>query len=181
MLRKYQAGAPWIIPGGASAERVALYEQEMGFAFPEDFKAWVMLTNGPQISGSFDHYFGVPGALTEAFGKLYEIIPNWRDKRWIPIGGDSCGCYCAMATQQEFGEGYPIVYFDIDKGFDKPTCIEASDLQHFLVRQVEVAHLIRTKGIMSTYERDPDARKKRIQENDPAILAFHGARYPWEV
>ncbi len=181
LIRKYQFGTDWEIPGGASQERVARYEREMGFAFPDDFKAWVALANGAQMSGSFDHYFGVPGSLTEAFGDLYELIPSWRVKCWIPIAGDSCGCYCAMATRQEFGDGYPIIYFDIDKGLENPTCIEASDLQHFLERQIEVAHLFDTKGLMSAYERDSETFKKRIHANDPEILKFHGDPYPWEV
>ncbi len=112
---------------------------------------------------------------------MYRLIPNWRENHWIPIAGDSCGCYCAMATRQEFGDGFPIIYFDIDKGFDDPICIEASDLQHFLERQIEIAQMIHTKGIASWYEPNVAARKKRILEEDPAIVNFHGAPYRWEV
>lgn len=181
IIRKYQTGTDWEIPGGASAERIAEYERELGFALPDDFKAWVMLTNGPTIWTDTGHYYGVAGALNGAIDTEFEMIPAWREKRWIPICSDASGCYFAMATGGEFGKGYPILYFDIDKGFRKPTCIEASDLQHFLERQIEIAHRVRIHGIKSIREPNAAARKQRILENDPAILNFHGAPYRWEI
>ena len=134
-----------------------------------------MISNSPKV-GRCDFY-GTERDYFK-FEDAYEIFPEWIAKRWIPILNDGCGNYWVMVTQEEFGEGRPIVFVEPMNDREAAAYIVASDLGHFLEFVLEEEILRPELGdFESTYW--PFDREK-VLAKDPNIVNFQNVRLPWE-
>ena len=124
------------IPNGVTDDQLAGFEQRTGIAIPTDLRDWLRVSNGPCIGpGGF---YGINTARDYlGIEFILGLRPEWRVKKWIPIAGDGCGNDYVMPTQQEYGAGYPVVFFDSMASTDVPSYIAASGVGHFLLFLLE--------------------------------------------
>jgi hypothetical protein len=137
---------------------------------PTSLRDWLKITNG--VCAGPGGLFGIrPHREDFDIESLYSAYPVWRDKKWIPIGGDGCGNYYVLVTQQELGPGFPVVFIDTSVGAEQPTYLAASDLEHFLVflLEKELGH----KGW--------PFNETIVVQYDPHILDFENVPLPWEA
>lgn len=117
------------IPPGLGQADLDAIENRIGFRLPNVFRTWLMITNGPCVGPG-----GVVGVNTvrklQDLEAIYELYPNWKTKRWIPVAGDGCGNYYVLVYSEH--ELEPIVFVDVMENPDEPAFIAASDLWHFL-------------------------------------------------
>jgi hypothetical protein len=101
---------------------------------------------------------------------IYGLYPQWADCGWIPVSGDGCGSYYVVVSQNDFGDGEPVVFVDTMDGACDAAFIVASCSWHF-VRFI----LLKERG----ESRWPFAAKEVI-EADPDITHFSGVDLPWD-
>jgi hypothetical protein len=158
------------IPEGITDAELNSFEERTGIALPEDVREWLKVANGPCVGPG--GLFGL-GEIHKHFNiySFLEMYPCWKKKKWIPIGGDGCGNYYVVATQREYGEGFPVLFVDTLVSPELPSYIAASDIGHFLIFLLE-----RELGNMAW-----PFNEKVVTTNDPGILHFTGIPLPWEA
>lgn len=119
------------LPLGIDEKEIEAFENRTGLSVPQVLRQWLKYTNSPGIGSG-----GVNGILTPELSRdieaYYDIFPNWKNRGWIPIGGDGCGNYYVMATRPEDGPGMPVFFVEPIWDRDSPRYVVASELLHFL-------------------------------------------------
>lgn len=157
------------LPSGASDAELNSFSDRTGIVLPNEFRQWLKFTNGACVGpgGLFGIRTALPFLDIETYFGMY---PSWREKKWLPIAGDGCGNYYVIATQSEYGVGYPVLFIETFASSDLPAYIVASDLEHFL-------HFLFEKEIGNrTWPFD----ERTVTKKDPAILNFANVSLPWE-
>ncbi len=176
-----QFNAPGDFPAPLSNKELEAFGAIIGIELPNDLRDWLKISNGALV-GTVPVYGLHRGNAPLSMERILRIFPLWRDRKWIPVAGDGCGNYYVMATQQEFGEGFPIVFVRPVSDKAPPRYIAASDLGHFLVFLMETE--LRNDALdAADMEVEPSLwfNKERALRDDPAILKFHGVPLPWEA
>jgi len=136
---------------------------------PDDLIQWLKLCNS--LTCRSGDLFGAATPCREMdIDHQQKYCETWNASGWIPIANDECGNFHAIVTRGEFGNGFPIVFFDTSLSQCHPDHLEASDLQHFLVEYLTGA--IRLDGFPFG---DPS-----IAERDPELVRFHGLPFIWD-
>ncbi len=158
------------VPDGVSDDQIAGFELRTGAPMPPELKDWLLISNGPCIGPG--GLFGIKPARDDLDIELhFELYPNWLARKWIAIAGDGCGNYYVVATQQEYGPGYPVFFIDCHEDTDVPSYIAASGVGHFLIFLLE---------------REIGARgwpfdERYVVAADPNIRRFHSLSLPWNA
>lgn len=157
-------------PAGVSGEAIQNFEQTTGITIPPDFTELLKVSNGPIIG--HQKLFGLTDARQGDVDILSDMkaYPNFMSSGWIPIGSDGFGNRYVIPTRQEFGEGYPVLFFDIINDINKPAYIVASDIQHF------IEYLIEDELDNNAYIFD----RTIALRYDPNLLRFKRLTFPWE-
>ncbi|MBA4020489.1 MAG: hypothetical protein C0483_25290 [Pirellula sp.] len=165
-----------VASAGATRAQIEECEERVGVEFPKEMREWLAISNGPRVArcdfyGTERDYF--------KFDDVYEIFPEWTEREWIPILNDGCGNYWVMVTQEEFGEGRPIVFVKPISDREAAAYIVASDLEHFLEFVLEKEILSPELGdFEDTYwPFDQD----KVLAKDPDLLSFRDVPLPWDA
>jgi hypothetical protein len=131
---------------------------------PPEVREWLRFTDGPCIGPG-----GVYG-LRE-FEKTYKFLPDFKDKRWLPLGTDGCGDYYVLALESEDEPLRPVYFIDPhqDGGYGMPTYAVASEFWRFLwfLFQHELGERRWPFGV------------EFVLANDPALKDVKSALLPW--
>lgn len=176
LLRKVSHPPEEDLPVGVVEAEIEAFAERTGIIVPRPMAAWLRLSNGPCVGPG--GLFGIRPARESLDIEFYlDIYPQWRQRGWIPVAGDGCGNYYVLATAQEFGPGWPVLFIDTMVSPDEPACIVASDIWRFLVFLLE-EELLKEKGIRDTpwpFDRVDITRR------DPGIEGFTGVPLPWDT
>jgi hypothetical protein len=168
LLTKVRRPPGETLPRGVSEGDLEEFSDRTGIPLPNDLRKWLMLTNGPCVGPG--GLFGIrPIREFLDIETCLGLYPQWKEKQRIPIAGDGCGNYYVMPTQDEYGKGFPVLFFDTIESLDVPAYIVASDLSHFLVFLLEKE--LGSKG----WPFD----EKEVAQKDPRITEFVGVPLPW--
>jgi cell wall assembly regulator SMI1 len=185
-----------VVPRGVSDSDCDEFEQRTGIALPNDFREWLKVSNGPEVGPSGMFGIGTPTDFLD-IESILDIHPGWKSKKWIPVASDACGNYYLVATQQEFGRGYPVFFVEATSGSDSPQYIVASDIGHFVIAllEQELADIDlpfeRLDGLSfeeltapgSPFKELSEHRwpfdENRVMQTDPHIVDFPGLTLPW--
>jgi hypothetical protein len=117
------------IPAGIEQTVLDGVETRLGFILPRSFRTWLMTTNGPCVGPG-----GIVGVNTardlQNLESIYDLYPNWKAKRWVPVAGDGCGNYYVLVHGEYDSD--PVVFVDVTENADEPAFVVASSLWHFL-------------------------------------------------
>ena len=174
---------------------VDAFAEWIGSPVSDDLRAWLKMANRLTVP---PHLFELP--TRPDIRSILEIRPSWKTKKWIPIGDDGCGNYYVVATQQEFGRGFPVIFIDTIDSPESPAYVVASDAAHFVVffLEAEIIHQRLRPEFIREYNKhghegrlifpvdDPRLpqwpfNKDYVVARDPAILKFSKDLLPWEV
>ncbi|MBA4020490.1 MAG: hypothetical protein C0483_25295 [Pirellula sp.] len=162
--------------GPATVDEINQYQERTGIRLPPDVQEWLMISNGP-IAGPC-LFCGISDSL-HTFDKEYEVCPKWRERGWIPILNDGCGNFWVVASQGEFGAGYPVVFINSVEDDDVPCYLAASSLGHFLEFVLEDEILLAEGN--RQHDRYWPFEREKVLAKDPEVLKFHGVPLPWEA
>lgn len=131
LLKKLPLRGAKRFPEGANPEHLDSLERSLGFCLPEEYRNWLIMSNGPPV---------VPGGMagiekktaTNDILKLMEIYPIWKANRYLPITGDGFGNDYVLAVGHQYGKWNPVLFIESQEGAESPTYIVASDLWLFL-------------------------------------------------
>jgi hypothetical protein len=95
----------------------------------------------------------------------------WGARKWLPVAGDGCGNYYLLASANDFGAGFPVVFVEPTVDVSSPAYVAASGLWNFLdfMLSKELAKSGWPFGMAEVVARDP------------GILRVTGVPLPWEV
>jgi cell wall assembly regulator SMI1 len=117
-----------VIPRGVTEAECIDFERRTGITLPADMRDWLKLANGP------GGLYGIrPDRTYLDIESFLSFFPSWLTRKWIPIAGDGCGNNYVLSTQNEYGVGCPVLYFETGGAADAPLYVVASDIGHFLV------------------------------------------------
>lgn len=164
------------LPGGADDAEIEAFTERTGVTLPRALVAWLKLSNGPCVGPG--GLFGIrPARESLDIEYRLDLYPQWKERGWIPVAGDGCGNYYVLATAQEFGPGWPVLFIDTMASPDAPDYIVASDIWRFLVFLLE-EELLEEKGI---YDTPWPFDRTEVTRRDPGIESFTGVPLPWET
>ncbi|TWT45027.1 hypothetical protein RAS1_14480 [Phycisphaerae bacterium RAS1] len=89
----------------------------------------------------------------------------------MPVSSNGCGSYYGVPTQNDFGDGYPVLFFDHEIDFDHPQYVVSSAIEMFVQFMLE-------KELGETLW---PFDKAYVLEIDPQIVRVRGAPLPWCV
>lgn len=165
-----------VLPGGVSDADLSAFSERTGVQIPPPLAAWLKLSNGPCVGPG--GLFGIRPARTgHDIEQIFDFIPLWKERAWIPVAGDGCGNYYVLASAQEFGPGWPVLFIETTMSSEVPAYIVASGLWKFLVFLLE-DEFLRVKGISDTpwpFDR------AEVTRRDPEIESFKGVSMPWDA
>ena len=128
------------------------------------------MSNGPCVGPG--GLYGIKTIRKHLDIEVYlEMFPGWQTKKWIPIAGDGCGNHYILATQDDYGAGFPVLFIDCSMDDESPAFIVASDIGHFL------AFLLGKELGVSGWPFD----EASVVHADPSIRHFQGVALPWDV
>ena len=156
------------LPNGLSTADCDAFEQRTGIRMPDDLRQWLVIANGPCI-GPGGLYGICPRRPHLDMEGLLARFPHWAERQWIPVAGDGCGNHYVIATQQEYGDGYPVLFVDTSSNPDSPSFIIASDIGHFLVGLLE----------KELGAKDWPFNQAYVIKADPEIRSFYNLPFPW--
>jgi cell wall assembly regulator SMI1 len=168
-------------PAATSDVDIEALQGRIGIKVPDDLREWLKISNGA-FADTIPVYGAHPAEHPLSMEGILNIFPLWREIKWIPVAGDGCGNYYVIATQNEFGEGFPVVFIEAVTDNSTPRYIVASDLGHFLVLVMESELAQRDLDPVETeLEPLPWFNEQKVLHDDPAILNFHGVPLPWNA
>ncbi len=175
LLHKVPGPPGEALPGGVSDADLRAFSERTGIEIPAPLSTWLKLSNGPCVGPG--GLFGIRPARADLdIERCFERYPQWKERAWIPVAGDGCGNSYVLATAQEFGPGWPVLFIETLPSPQEPACIVASDLWRFLVFLLE-REFFREKGIRDTpwpFDRTEVTRR------DPEIESYKDVPMPWE-
>ncbi len=155
------------LPGGITDVECDAWEQRTGIHLPTEVRQWLKISNGPCV-GPGGLYGIRPQRSYLDMEACLDRHPSWKIRKWIPVAGDSCGSCYVIPTQQEYGNGYPVLFVDHCEP-DAPAYIVASDIGHFLV-----SLLAKETGVQGW-----PFNESYVTKADPEITRFVGVPLPW--
>lgn len=156
------------LPAGISDEDLAGFERRTSISLPNDVRDWLAITNGPCVGPG--GLYGVRSRRRDLDIETFlDLFPSWRAHKWIPIAGDGCGNYYVIATQSEFGSGFPVLFIEPSVSTESPSYIVASGIGMFLVFLLESELGVRGWPFNEKY----------VSCADPEITRFVGLPLPW--
>jgi len=169
MLARLPQPTDEALPSGTTDEVINGAQTAMGVRFPESFREWLKISNGPCVGPG-----GMFGVQTQRrsldIEELLTIYPEWRTQ-WIPVAGDGCGNYYVMPTATDAGIEPPVIFFDTTESTKKPAYVVASSLPHFLVFLFE-------EELGESYW---PFRKERVLAVDPDLKPYKDVPLPWDA
>ncbi|MFM7159479.1 MAG: SMI1/KNR4 family protein [Planctomycetaceae bacterium] len=157
------------LPEGASDDECNAFVKRTGIRLPCDMANWLKLANGPCVGPG--GLYGIQPARSHLNIEAYlEMFPSFMTNKWLPVAGDGCGNIYVIPTQQDFGDGFPVVFVDTSSSHVTPSYIVASDIAHFLVAILECE-----LGVQGW-----PFNEKHVLQSDPQIRKFSGVALPWE-
>ncbi len=157
-------------PAGVTDEQLNQFEATNGITIPRLLREWLLMANGPCVGPG-----GVVGITTKRESQDAESIlgnyPEWREKGWFPVAGDGCGNYYVVATRNDYGDGEPVLFVDINDDSSEPAFLAASNTWSFL-RFLLQKELDETRWPYSESE---------VIRDDPEITSFAGVSLPWDA
>ena len=126
LLAEAEAAAPEdvTLAEGASEEEIAGFEERTGLRVPAELREWWRLHNGsPFGDGGFY-------SIATAEGD-YDWHPLWRERGWIPVGGDGCGDTYVLDSRPASGPR-GIYFIEHESDQSRLEYVVASDLWQFL-------------------------------------------------
>lgn len=170
LLAKVPAPPDESIPSGVTDEQLAQFEESHGITIPHLLREWLSMANGPCVGPG-----GIVGISTKRDSQdaasILENYPDWREKGWFPVAGDGCGSYYVVATRNDYGDGEPVLFIDVNDDSFQPAFLAASDTWSFL-------RFLLRKELDET--RWPYSESEVIRD-DPKITSFAGASLPWNA
>jgi cell wall assembly regulator SMI1 len=119
------------LPAGATAEQIQQLQSYFGLTLPSQLVEWLSFCNGPCVAQG--GVFGIrPDRPFLDIINHVEQSPMWRQKLWLPIGGDGCGNYYILRLDPSDAESCPVFFVDHEAGYDELSHQVAPDLWHFL-------------------------------------------------
>lgn len=159
------------LPPGTTDAEMDAFEARTGVTVPPELREWLRFTNGPLVGpgGVYGIRTGRDFPDTEA---VYGSVPEFRERGWIPVSGDGCGCYYVLVTRSADAVR-PVYFIDPyqDGGYGVPTYAVASGLWRFLW------FLFRSELGDRSWPFDRAA----VLVADPELAGVRGARLPWEA
>lgn len=156
-----EPGTP--LPPGATDSEIDAFVMLQQVTIPPEVRDWLSFTNGPRIG-----FGGVYGL--KDFEDVYGFIPGFKERHWLPLGTDGCGCYYVLALDSEDKPLRPVYFIDpYDSGYDTPTYAVASGFWQFL--RFMFRHELGERG----WPFDADL----VLASDPELAGVRGAPLPW--
>ncbi|MCX7407436.1 MAG: SMI1/KNR4 family protein [Planctomycetales bacterium] len=176
LLHRIERPDGYEIPCGATTEVILDFENRTSIRLPDDFKLWLSLTNGARVGpGAFAGIKPHDHELDIEYD--YELHPEWRTLRWVPVSSDGCGNYYVIVTGQEYGKGFPIVFVDSIQGGDKPAYIVASTFMRFARFALEEE----IENDKDNFDFPWPFDEAYMRLHDPEIVNFKGIDLPWQT
>jgi hypothetical protein len=115
------------LPPGVSDSQIEGFALVQGVSIPPEVREWLRFTDGPRIGPG-----GVYGLRD--FEETYKFLPEFKDKRWLPLGTDGCGDYYVLALDSADEPLRPVYFIDPyqDGEYGVPTYAVASEFWRFL-------------------------------------------------
>lgn len=155
---------------GVTDEQLTLFEITNGMTIPRLLREWLLMANGPCVGPG-----GLVGISTKRDSQdaasIFENYPVWRENGWFPVAGDGCGSYYVVATRNDYGDGEPVLFIDVNENSSQPAFLAASNTWSFL-RFLLLKELDETHWPYSEPE---------VVGDDPEITSFTGVPLPWDA
>ena len=170
LLTKVPAPPEDAIPHGAADEHLAQFETTSGITIPNLLREWLTIANGPCVGPG-----GLVGINTKRDSQdaasILENYPEWQEKGWFPVAGDGCGSYYVVATRNDYGDGEPVLFIDVNEDSSQPAFLAASNTWAF------IRFLLRKELNESRWPYS----ESEVVRDDPQITSFVGVSLPWEA
>lgn len=152
-----------LLPPGATDVEIDLIVTLHGVRIPPEVRDWLRFTNGPKIG-----FGGINGL--EDFCRVYRYRTTFKERLWLPLGTDGCGCDYVLALESEDKPLRPVYFVDpYSSGLDTPTYAVASGFWPFL--RFMFRHELGERGWPF------DAAF--VLASDPDLARVKGAPLPW--
>lgn len=168
-------------PCAVRNEQVEHFAKEYGFQLPRSLKEFLLLFNGVPILP--DGIFGIYTELEHLdLCKIYDFIPQWVLRKWVPISTDGCGSYFIMDAGYGLTEHNPIFFID-HSDFDIPTHIVASNMWTYVKFHAEEEIRHADEITEDLYAEEPALwpyDKDYVLSIDPDIEKITAYPFPWD-
>jgi hypothetical protein len=118
-----------VAPFSATDADIAALIARSGMHLAPELVDWLRLCNGLLLAGG--ELLGVPPAQVTTIERMLELMPEWRERGWLPVGGDRCGDYCVLDAHTG-PDGLRPVYFVDQADMLAPDYVVASGLWPFV-------------------------------------------------
>lgn len=160
------------LPPGQSDSEIDGFTERTGLPVPAELREWLRFSNGPCIGPG--GIFGIrPRSKHFDMEAVYEFLPEFKEKNWLPLGTDGCGNYYVLDLASEPESLRPVYFVDAyqDRGYSRPTYAVASGLWLFL------RFLFRAELGENGWPFDT----RFVLSCDPLLAEVRGAPLPWEA
>ena len=154
-------------PQGLSDQELAVLAIRLRIDMPEDLKQLLRLTNAPVIGGQT--LLGVCTQSSRSIEATYQLLPEWHNLGWLPIGADGCGNYYVLLSKGQWGAQMPVAFIEATTAPYEIAYIVASDIEHF------VRFLVLTELKLANWPFD----RHYVLTQDPKLMEFSHLRLPW--
>ena len=170
LLRLLPQAPDYGLTKGIKDREAVNFYTSTGLSMPSDLAEWLKIANGLFVDSQY-----LLGLYTERsfldIESYFTLYPFWKTNGWIPIGGDGCGNYYLISTQNEYGSGFPVFFVDTHEEPESPSYIVASNISYFLEFLLE-----KELKIEKRWPFDQDY----VTAKDPEILSFRNIFLPWQ-
>ncbi len=175
LLAREELIAPWGLPAGPLDTDLQEFEANYGMRIGGDLVDWFSLVNGAGCGGQY--FLGLPRAGKKPrYCSLEErLLPEWIDRKWLPIAADGCGNHylvdLTVATPER-----TVVFFN-------ETIIDACEKQYAVASNIWIfselfaLYEINFDPHVDQWPFDRDLTLKR----DPAMAKVRSAPLPWQL
>lgn len=160
------------LPDGATEAQIDAFERRFEITFPDPLRTWLKFSNGAPIGrGGLCKLDESDSVGSVGWHYTYPATANWKERGWIPVGGDGCGNEYVLATMVVDGPGMPVLFIDCSLDHETPAYVVSSDLWHFLLANLD-----------NEIERNGwPCKKEPVLTSDPGLVNYHTWPKCWEV
>ncbi|HEY0693985.1 MAG TPA: SMI1/KNR4 family protein [Kribbella sp.] len=156
---------------GAADEQLDGLCRALAFEPPAELLDWLRVCNGV-IAGPGGIYGADPPENFLDIGGVLELLPSWRENRWIPVAGDGTGNHYVLDATRQHLDRDAVYFVDVMEDPDALSYLVASSLERFL-RFLLLADL---------GDRRWPFDEEHVSAEDPAIVAVGPASLlPWNA
>jgi cell wall assembly regulator SMI1 len=116
---------------GASEQRVTALDEELGWIIPASYRKWLRSCNGI-LAGPGGIYGTRTGTDFLDIETIYEIYPEWKSSKWLPVAGDGNGNHYVLDNSYHYIVSDAVYFVDVAQDSLKLAYIVASNLWGFL-------------------------------------------------